>query len=250
MDWRLVDSDLCDPAYSVAADEAMALTRSRGEVPDTLHLYRRNRPTVSLGYFQKVSQAVDLDFCRESNVGIVRRVTGGSAIYTDMNHLIYGLAVGSDSLPADREGSFRKVCSAIVAALSALGIDAQYKPINDVLVSDRKISGSAQMRRWGIVLQHGTVILENDASKMVRALRMDIRKLKQRGLEPLTYVTSLAEVLGAPPDINKIKAVLVASFEEEFRVNLVKSDFTRAEKELIRELIERKYGSESWNLRF
>lgn len=246
----MVDSELCDPAYSVAADEAMALARSGDEVPNTLHLYRRNRPTVSLGYFQKVSQAVDLDYCRKNSVAIVRRVTGGSAIYTDMNHLIYGLAVSPDSLPGDRVGSFRKVCSAIVAALGLLGIKAHYKPINDVLVGGRKISGSAQMRRWGIVLQHGTLIMENDASSMVGALRMDIGKVKERGLEPLTYTTSLAEALGMPPDPAKVKAALVASFEEEFKTYVVKSDFTRSEKERIKELAETKYGLDSWNLRF
>ena len=249
MDWRLVDSDVCEPVYTVAADEAMALARSRNEVPNTLHLYRRNCPTVSLGYFQKVAQAVDVEFCRRNNVKLVRRITGGSAVYTDMNHLIYGLAVDVDALPRDRGHAFRVVCSAIVAALKTLGIDAAYKPLNDVLVNGRKISGSAQMQRWGIILQHGTVVMDNDPYMMTRALKIDMGKVKGRGLEPLTYVTSIAEVLGKAPDPAKVKAALAKAFEQEFGVRLSKSVFTDFENASIEKLIKTKYGLDSWNLR-
>ncbi len=249
MDWRLVDSDVCDPVYTVAADEAMALARSRGGVPDTLHFYRRDRPTVSLGYFQKAQEAVDLGFCRRNNIQLVRRVTGGSAIYTDKNHLIYGMAVGSEALPRDRQAAFRKVCSAITAALETFGINAVYKPVNDVLVGGRKISGSAQMRRWGIILQHGTVVMDNDPYMMAGALKIDLGKVKGRGLEPLTYVTSMAEVLGKAPDPAKVKAALAKAFEQEFGVRLSKSAFTDSENASIEKLIKTKYGLDSWTLR-
>jgi lipoate-protein ligase A len=249
MNWRLVDSDICEPAYSVASDEAMALARSRGDVPDTLHFYRRDRSTVSLGYFQKVREAVDVDFCRKNNIQLVRRVTGGSAIYTDRNHLIYGMAVGSEALPKDRQAAFMKVCSAITAALEKLGIIAIYKPVNDVLVGGRKISGSAQMRRWGIILQHGTIIMDNDPYMMTHALKINLGKVRGRGLEPQTYVTSMAEVLGKAPDPAKVKAALAEAFGHEFGVRFSKSGFTDSENACIEELIKTKYGLDSWNLR-
>lgn len=250
MKWRLLDSGLSEPAFTVAADEAIALARAKGIVPNTLHFYRRDSPTVSLGYFQKVDKAIDIDFCKANGVRIVRRVTGGSAIYTDSNHLIYGLAVDEDTLPADREMAFRKVCSALVIALAQMGIPAVHKPINDVLVSGRKISGSAQIKRRGIVLQHGTLVLKNDTAMMKGALRMDEMKLSQRGLTPSTCMTSLFEIMGNMPDIEKVKASLVYGFEKEFNVHLEPSEFTSQEAEIIDGLVQKKYSRDEWNLKY
>jgi lipoate-protein ligase A len=159
------------------------------------------------------------------------------------------MAVGSEALPKDRQAAFRKVCSAITAALETLGINAVYKPVNDVLVGGRKISGSAQMRRWGIILQHGTVVMDNDPYMMAGALKIDSGKIKGRGLEPLTYVTSMAEVLGKAPDPTKVKAALAKAFEQEYGARFSKSGFTDSENTSIEKLIETKYGLDSWNLR-
>ncbi|MBA3045401.1 MAG: lipoate--protein ligase family protein [Candidatus Thermoplasmatota archaeon] len=249
MNWRLVDSDLSEPAYTVAADEAMALARSRDEVPNTLHFYRRSCPTVSLGYFQKVSDAVDMDFCRKNGIRIVRRVTGGSTIYTDEHHLIYGLALNVASIPSKRDDAFRTVCSAIVHALDELGIQSVFKPVNDILVNGRKISGSAQMRRWGIVLQHGTLILRNRPGMMLGALKMDVDKIHSRGREPADYVTSLEEVLGKEPDVQKVKDALVRGFESVFDIRFNKDAFSESENRDIQNLIETRYGLENWTMR-
>lgn len=248
MEWRLVDSDLSEPEYTVAADEAIARARSKGLVPNTLHFYRRKVPTVSMGYFQKADEALDIDFCRRNCIRILRRASGGSAIYTDPGHLIYGLVVDEAEIPADRNEAFRKVCSAITLALGSLGIQAEFKPANDVLVNRRKISGSAQMRRWGTVLQHGTLVLYNDIGMMTGALKMDTEKVHSRNLEPETYVTSLEETLGHAPDIQAVKSALVDGFEKTFGVTFRKTGLTEFENELIRELTESKYGRDEWNL--
>ncbi|MDO9537575.1 MAG: biotin/lipoate A/B protein ligase family protein [Thermoplasmata archaeon] len=249
MNWRLVDSDLQEPAYTVAADEAMTMARSKDIVPNTLHFYRRKHPTVSLGYFQKADIVLNLEFCKENDIQIVRRTTGGSAIYTDSNHLIYGLAVNEETLPGSREQTFKKVCSAIVLGLEYMGVKAVFKPVNDVLVDGRKISGSAQMRRWGIILQHGTLILRNEPEMMLGALKMDMQKVKERGLKPATYATSLAEVMDEPPAIVNVKKALESSFERIFDISLVRTDFSMYEKDKIEELVRTKYGLEEWNLR-
>lgn len=244
----MVDSDLSDPEFTVAADEAIAKARSKGLVLNTLHFYRRKVPTVSMGYFQKADKVLDMDFCRRNGIRILRRASGGSAIYTDPGHLIYGLVVDEAALSADRNEAFRKVCSAITLALGSLGVRAEFKPANDVLVNGRKISGSAQMRRWGTVLQHGTLVLHNDIGMMTGALKMDTEKVHSRHLEPETYVTSLEETLGHAPDVQLVKSALVGGFEKTFGVKFQKSGLTEFENDLIRELIESKYGRDDWNL--
>ena len=249
MKWRMVDSDLSEPAFTVAADEAIAKARSENKVPNTLHFYRRNVPTISLGYFQGIEKSLDMNFCRQNNIQIIRRVTGGSAVYTDPGHLIYGLAVDETILPKDKNKAFETVCSAIVLALKELGIAAEFKPPNDILVNGRKISGSAQMRRWGIVLQHGTLVLSNDNNMLSRALKMDLAKIEERGQQPETYVTSIAEITGQEPNLEKIKSAIVKGFEAVFDIEFEESGLTDYETELISQLINEKYGIEDWNLR-
>ena len=249
MKWRLIDSDLSEPAFTVAADEAIARARSEKKVSNTLHFYRRNVPTISLGYFQEIEKSIDMKFCQQNNIQIVRRVTGGSAIYTDPGHLIYGLAVDEAVLPNDKNKAFEMVCGTIVLALKELGIKAEFKPPNDILINGHKISGSAQMRRWGIVLQHGTLVLNNDNKMLSRALKMDISKIEELGQQPETYVTSIAEITGQEPDIKKIKAAIVKGFEAVFDIELEDSGLTNYENELIKQLINEKYGTEEWNLK-
>ena len=241
MTWRLVDTDICAPPYSAAADEAIALARSKDLVPDTLHFYRRSVPTVSLGYFQSASEDINRDFCDEHGIQIVRRATGGSAVYTDKNHLIYGLMTDESPMPLDKEETYRKVCSALVGGLAHMGIAATFKPVNDVLVNGRKISGSAQMRRWGVVLQHGTLILANDTKKMFGALNVDRGKAK--------HITSLEEVLGRKPPVSDVKSALVKGFEEVFGARFEPGELTDFEIDKIEELIAEKYGNDQWNFR-
>jgi lipoate-protein ligase A len=241
MAWRLVDTDLCPPPYSAAADEAIASARAENTVPDTLHFYRRDTPTVSLGYFKSASKDVDLDFCRQRGISVIRRATGGSAVYTDGNHLIYALVTGEDTLPGNMDLIYEKVCSAIVEGLAILGVEADFKPINDVLVGGRKISGSAQMRRRGVVLQHGTLILDLDRETMFLTLRVNPEK--KSGL------TSLAEVLGKAPPLGDVKTALTRGFEKVFDVGIEPGGLTVRENDLIDVLISEKYGRDEWNLR-
>ena len=245
----MVDSDLSDPAFTVAADEAIARAVSENKVPNTLHFYRRNVPTISLGYFQQVEKSVDIDFCKRNNIQIVRRITGGSAIYTDPGHLMYGLAVGQEYLPEGRNDAFKRVCGAIVLALKELGVSAEFKPINDVLVNGRKISGSAQMRRWEIVLQHGSLVIDNDSEMLYKALKQDMVKIQERGQKPETYVTSLSEILGMQPDLEKVRSALVHGFETVFNIKFEESGLTDYENKLIDKLIDEKYGNKEWNLK-
>ena len=101
---RVVDSGIVDPGRSVAVDEAMLMARHLRIAPNSLHLYVRDRPTVSLGYFEKEEEAVDLAVAKARNVAIVRRASGGSAIYTDPGQLIYALVIDDEARPGEPRG--------------------------------------------------------------------------------------------------------------------------------------------------
>ena len=215
----------------------------------TLHLYRRKPPGVTLGYFLNASQSADLSFCKKNGIKVIRRLSGGGAIYTDEGQLVYGLVV-RDLLPAAPLKCFEIVCGALVKALGALGCKAVYSPVNDVLTLGKKLSGSALVNRGRIKLAHGTVIVHLDRDTMFKALRTDTAKLKAKGLEhPGEGVTSLEEVLGKKPPMKEVKAAVTKALSDEFDLKVKKGSLTAAERTRIDELVRTKYGTDGWNLK-
>jgi lipoate---protein ligase len=241
--WRLIDSDLSSPQRSVACDEAMLLARQHRLVPNTLHLYRRERPTVSLGYFESVEECLDMEAVRRHGVELVRRASGGSAIYTDPGQIIYAVVVDSEMVPESPNETFALICGGIIKALDILGLRAEFKPVNDVLVNRRKISGSAQMRKGGVVLQHGTLMVDTNFEAMFEVLRM--RKV---GRSKET-VTSLAKELDKAPCMEKVKSALIEGFSSTFDAIIDKGVLTRFEERKIDELVKSKYGSEDYTFK-
>ena len=242
--WRLVDSGTVPPPESAALDEAMLEWHSRGHVPDTLHFYIRSRPTVSVGYFQRVAESVDLDECSERGVEVVRRRSGGRSIYTDSGQLIYAVVADAASVAGRGGDSFVPVCSALARALCALGVDAVHRPVNDIEVGGRKVSGSAQLRRRGSVLQHGTVIVDTDTDTMDAVLRHGVARPSER-------VTTLAELLpDAGIDIASVKRSLEAEVARAFDAAFERMPLTGEERGTVDELVASRYSLREWNLRY
>jgi lipoate-protein ligase A len=247
--WRLVDSDLVPPSESVALDEAILAAHIEGLVPNTLHFYRRSRPTISVGYFQRISESLDLEECRRRDVAIVRRKSGGSSIYTDQGQIIYGLVVHDRDVPRDRAESFRMICSALASALSSFGVDARYRPMNDVEVCGRKVSGNAQLRRKGSVLQHGTIIVDADPGAMDAVLRVDQEKSHDL-VRPSKRVDSMSNLIGKPLSMEIVKAKIVEQMEKAFGVVIKRGALTQWELAHAARLVEQRYSNPDWNLKF
>lgn len=245
----MVDSGLVSPPVSAALDEAILDAHVSGKVPNTLHFYRRAVPTISIGYFQKVSESVDLVECERRGVSLVRRKSGGSSIYTDPGQLIYGLVLHEEDLPSDRADSFRKTCTAIAKALGTFGVDAVYRPMNDVEVNGMKISGNAQLRRKGSVLQHGTIVVDTDIALMDSALKV-LKLGRGLAVRPSERVTTLAKLLGSVPDMELVKGSLVFSFGEAFNVDFSAAPLSKMEEALVRKLVRERYSRKEWNLKF
>jgi lipoate-protein ligase A len=233
--WRLVDSGLLEPAMSAALDESILVARIDGRVPNTLHLYRRDRPTVSVGYFERVAECLTLEEVHRHGITMVRRLSGGSAIYTDPGQLIYTVVVDDSELPESPQERFRMLCQGIVETLHGFGLVAEFKPVNDVLVNGRKISGSAQSRRHGTVIQHGTLLVRNDYECMFKVLGSSKRTKEE--------MTSLTEELGVPPSIESIMEALAKGFSGTLDVEMVKGELTELEWTTANDLVRTRYGS-------
>ena len=247
--WRLVDSGLVDSAQSAALDEAILEAHIGRAVPNTLHFYVRSTPTISIGYFQKASESLDLAECARRGIQLVRRKSGGSSIYTDSGQLIYGLVVNESDVPRERPQSFRFICSPIARAISSFGVDARYREVNDIEIAGRKVSGNAQLRRKGSLLQHGTIILDTDLSAMNAALRMKGSRSPSISI-PSDRIVTLASLIGRTPSMTEMKRRISLELARDFKIKFVESSLIPLEARLVHKLVDERYSRRDWNMRF
>lgn len=238
MGWRLIDTDIADPFYVTAADEAISQARKEKKVENTLHFYRRKPAAVSIGRSRKIHEDINLDECLKNNVKIIRRTTGGGTIYTDKQCLIYSLVFDKESkeLKSSQE-IFENVCKAIVNTLERFDIDTVYKPPNDILLNGKKISGSAQVIKGNIVLIHGSLLLDTNLELM----NIVLKKSKN------AKVSTICKEIGYTPSMRDIKEELKKEFEMYFDINIEKTTFSTYENNLIDKLLRERYLNYAWN---
>jgi lipoate-protein ligase A len=202
---RCIDLGTVTPEYSVCADRVLLDAYSE----DTLLIYSRDRPCISVGRSQNITGTINFEYVKKNDIAIVRRVSGGSNIYSDSDQMTYSLIISRDRLPASRNVSFAVICNAVVLSLKALGVNGVHKPVNDILVNGKKISGGAQARNKKAVLQHGSIILDVN-EKIIGSSLIDTKERSYDGL------TSLKECLGHIPPRDDIVSALVSGFSEVF----------------------------------
>lgn len=179
--WRVLELSSYPAAINMAIDEAIGDGVSCGSSPPTIRFYKWKPGAVSIGYFQCIMDEIDLEACRESGIDYVRRRTGGGAVYHDPDgEITYSIIARERYFSRDIRKSYADICSCIISGLRRNGIDSEFKPINDVLVNGRKISGSAQTRRNGVLTQHGTILYKLNRAVMFSVLRPSKTKLSDK----------------------------------------------------------------------
>src|ERR687896_62503 len=183
---RTLETGYNTAALNMAIDEA--LMENVDEVP-ILRIYRWCPTAVSIGYFQSMKEEVDLEKCREIGVDVVRRLTGGGAVLHEFE-LTYSFM--TKKYPQNIMESYGWICDAIVMSINRLGFDASFVPLNDIVIAGKKVSGNAQTRRNGVLLQHGTLLLDVDVNKMFCVLKVPSEKLRDKLIKDVKErVTSL-----------------------------------------------------------
>jgi lipoate---protein ligase len=239
-EWRVIIDKAHTAANNMARDEAML---ERHIIP-TLRLYSWSPAAVSIGYFQSLTLEVDVEECRRQKVDVVRRITGGGAVFHE-HELTYSIVVPESMVPKDIIRSYETICGAVVKGLRSLSIDARFSPINDIVVYGKKVSGSAQTRRNGFVLQHGTIILDVDVEQMFSLLQVPDEKMKGKAItDARERVMSLGKLKPAL-DVGTLHKALIASFADTFFVRFVAGELHPEELQLVAVLTE-KFKSDKW----
>lgn len=228
---------------NMALDEAISEGIQEGSSSPTIRFYTWDPPAISIGYFQGLHQELDLVECNKQGVDHVRRMTGGGAVFHD-KEITYSILGPLDLFPKDIIESYRQICSYLVDALDRIGIKADFSPINDILAEGKKISGSAQTRRNGVLLQHGTLILDVDVERMFSLLRVDEAKVSDKLIKSVKKrVTSVSSLSNA--SFGQVEKALWDSFARGKEA--VEGDYTEKEMERAGSLAQYKYSSDGWN---
>lgn len=215
MRWRVIPLEVHDAFMNMAIDEALGESIASGS-PPTIRFYRWKPSAVSIGYFQSLLEEVDIVECTRLNVDFVRRRTGGGAVYHDFDgEITYSLIAPQELYGSDILTSYRIICGHVIESLNSLRLQAEFSPVNDVLVNGRKISGCAQTRRGGILLQHGTLLFSVDPNVMFRLLRVGEEKMRDKYVKSVgDRVTSVTNELGVIP-MEKLYTALCHGFTHD-----------------------------------
>ena len=265
MVWRLLDFQYYNIFENMAVDEAILLETIRTKKPPTIRFYGSHPAAVSIGYFQDARKEVNIEKCHLAGVDVVRRITGGKAVF-HFNEITYSVVAGDQEeiFPSDISGTYKIISQCLARSLSYSGIKAalaeggragveeeqqsccfSVPSKNELLVEGRKICGSAQVRRRGGFLQHGSLLLAFDPGETA-SLLLPARTPRQ--VESLKKsVTAVNEEAGSPVDMQEICSNLKKGFIDELEIDLVEETMTPAEETLKNELMK-KYIDVHWNI--
>jgi lipoate-protein ligase A len=258
--WRLLVTEPTDGASNMAIDEALWRGRRSGGSPPTVRFFAWAPPTVSLGYGQSLDRHVDVTACRRLGVGLVRRPTGGSAIYHDgpERELTYSVVAAAEDIGGgarDLLHSYQWIGRALAAGLRALGAPVEMMGAVrgdaptpafcfartgscEIELGGRKLVGSAQRRYGNTFLQHGSVLLGVDAGRLAG--------LFPTTPDPLAALTTLEAALGHRPKFDDVATALAAAFEAEHAIDLRPDGLATDEVAAVERLVREKYATDAW----
>ncbi|MDH3750176.1 MAG: lipoate--protein ligase family protein, partial [Gammaproteobacteria bacterium] len=246
--FRTIDTGVREGRSNIAFDAALIEERQANRVPDTIR-FLRFPPTALIGRHQDLSREINLEYCQNNGVGTVRRITGGGAIYLDEGQLGWELVFDRKSLGiAALPDLAREICNAAAQGMSELGIDARFRPRNDIEVDGRKISGTGGFFDGDVLIYQGTVLVDMDPQQMVNVLNIPESKLAKRKLDSAAErIVTLNELLGDEvPDLETIKRSLIRGFTEGLGITAKPGNITENEEALAKKYFLEEIGTDDF----
>ncbi len=246
--FRVIDTGVREGRANIAFDQALIEAHKAGEAPDTIR-FLRFPPTALIGRHQALSQELHLDHCRANGIGVVRRITGGGAIYFDEGQLGWELAFGRGTLGISSLAELtRVICEAAALGISALGVEAKYRPRNDIEVDGRKLCGTGGFFDGDTLFYQGTLLIDLDPANMVAALKVPEAKLAKRKLDSAEQrVVTLRQLLGeALPDLAAIQEAMLGGFAKGLGIEPEWGAVTEAEEALAAQAYEEEIGTDDF----
>ena len=236
---RYLKNPSTNPYYNMAFDEYCLESLP---IDEPVFFLWQNKPAVIVGYNQEVNTEVNLDYLKEKGIDLVRRVTGGGAVYHDLENLNYTIVGRSEDLERD----YPEYAALMMKALQALGVPATLSGRNDILVDGKKVSGFAKRVCKNRLMVHGTLMYNVDVDVLTHVLNPSTTKLQSKGIASVrSRVTNLCNYLPELSDIQAFKNRL----EEILSNNYSDAEYKLSETDLahIQQLTDKKFATWEWN---
>ena len=228
-----------DPAYNLALEEFLHLHRQ--PLRDAFLLWQ-NEPTVVIGRNQNTIDEIHCDYVEAAGVHVVRRNSGGGAVYHDLGNLNFSFLVDD----CEQVFSFERFTRPVIHTLRQLGVEAENSGRNDIAIVGRKISGNAQYRRYGRLLHHGTILFDANLENLTKALNYAPEKYVSRAVASIrNRVTNVCEHLPQRITIAEFRDLIEKNVIAEYGIQ--PGSLTDDEQEIVLKLRDEKYLSRDWN---
>lgn len=265
--WSLLDSGFKDAATNMATDEALLQWHSKGEIPPTIRFYGWNRPSLSIGYFQNIKKTIDLNGVDKHQCEVVRRLTGGSAVLHD-KEITYSIIVSEkhQKIPASVNEAYYVLSQGLLEGYHQLGVKADFSipehelkrersavcfevpAIYEMVVDGKKISGNAQTRKQGVLLQHGSIPFEFDADMLFDLFLFSSEdKRQQQKLSFKSKATSINDITGRLHSYDVMRDAFLQGFQESLQIDTEVMTLSKEQEQYIDYLATTKYRTQTWN---
>lgn len=233
---------ITNPQINLAIEEYALKMMNTDE--DSFLLFYINEPSIIIGKNQNTDEEIDTDFVDANGIRVVRRLSGGGAVYHDLGNLNFSFITKDDG---NSFRNFKKFTEPVVEALAKMGVQAELLGRNDILVDGRKVSGNAQFSTQGRMFSHGTLMFNTEIEKVVSALKVRKDKIESKGIKSIrSRVANISEYLEEPMTIDEFRLEILNSIFGGAE-NIVYKELTDKDWENIHALSKERYANWDWN---
>ncbi len=260
--YRFLHTGIQDPAVNMAIDEAILTHYLKGEAPPTLRVFRWSQPSISLGRFQSIEREIDAEACERQGVALVRRPTGGRAVY-HQDEFTYSIVIGkNDGVPSGVVAAYAYLSQGLMAALNLLGVQTEMSDERvkkhpsaacfasstqaDLTSSGFKLIGSAQVWKEHALLQQGSLPLDDQASAFFQLLRFPDAQAREEALQRYKEKTTPLHTFQPQVSWEDVAHAFKQGFSTFLRHAITMEDLSTSEWELTQQLVQEKYSKLNW----
>lgn len=272
--WAFLDTGNQSAAYNMAVDEALLDWHSKGNIPPVVRFYGWEPAALSIGYFQKAEKEVNFEELQKHGLGFVRRPTGGRGVLHE-HELTYSVIVSENhpEMPAGVTEAYRVISEGVLQGFRALGLQAEFavprteeekvslkNPRSSVcfdapswyelVVEGRKVAGSAQTRQKGVILQHGSILLDIDEDKLFSLFHYPNDRVKERMKSAFkSKAVAINDLRAEPVTLDQARVSFKQGFEQGLNIELAPLQLTEDQNQQIAVIQKERYENPSWNFR-
>lgn len=234
-----INNDNTNPYFNLASEEYLLKN-----FQDNIFMLWRNASSIIVGKNQNTLSEINYEYVQEKNIPVVRRLSGGGAVFHDLGNINFTFIANSDS---ESFNNFRKFTQPIIDVLQNIGVNAEFSGRNDLTIDGRKFSGNAQYNYKNRILHHGTLLFSSDMVDLSLALKVKASKFEGKGVKSVSSrVTNISEHLKAPLTIIEFKDLVMKHIMEMYAGEKL-LEFNSKDIVTINEMVNSQYKTWDWN---